>query len=459
MNTQELLDPKSWAERTFGSVQLHDRRRTRRAVIAATKLAENPLGSLPAQMHTWKETKALYRLLDEPDVTFAALMQPHFQQTREQATGEDVVLLVQDTTDIDLSHRHKISGVGQIGNERGRGFFVQTVLAVRPQTREVLGCISQEPFVRIPAPEGEQRYQRRKREERETDVWMRQVHAIGTPESGSRWVHIGDRGADMFPFFQACQATQTHFLVRAAQNRRVEVCEEEISYSLTQARAFPSQASRVLELPARHGHQKRDAQLQLAFGQMTLLPPRHEPRAGKDPVTVWIVRVWEEQAPEGEEPLEWLLLTSVPTTTLEEAWERVEWYRHRWLVEDYHQCLKSGCRIEERQLQTVDGLMRLLGLLSPLAVRLLQIRACAREDPERPAYEVIEPLMLAVLAERTGGSPLTMTVGTFWTEVARLGGYLARSHDGPPGWRTIWKGWLSLQTLLEGVHLAFHLRL
>jgi len=115
-------------------------------------MAANPLGSLPAQMQTWRETKALYRLLDEPDVSFAALMQPHLHQTREQATSAPVVLMVQDTTAIDLSHRRKISGVGQIGNERGRGFFVQTVLAVRPQTREVLGCMAQEPFVRIPAP-------------------------------------------------------------------------------------------------------------------------------------------------------------------------------------------------------------------------------------------------------------------------------------------------------------------
>ena len=97
MNTQDVLDPKSWAERTFGSAQMHDRRRTRRAVQAATNLAENPLGSLPAQMHTWKETKAVYRLLDEPDVTFAALMQPHVHQTREQALSSPVVLLVQDT--------------------------------------------------------------------------------------------------------------------------------------------------------------------------------------------------------------------------------------------------------------------------------------------------------------------------------------------------------------------------
>src|SRR5260221_14226103 len=102
MNTQEVLDPQQWAERTFGDVQLHDLRRTRRAVQAASRLAENPLGSLPAQMQTWKETKALYRWLDEPDVTFAALMQPHFQQTREQATSSPVVLLVQDKTDIDF---------------------------------------------------------------------------------------------------------------------------------------------------------------------------------------------------------------------------------------------------------------------------------------------------------------------------------------------------------------------
>jgi Transposase DDE domain len=302
--------------------------------------------------------------------------------------------------------------VGQIGNERGRGFLVQSVLAVLPQTQEVLGCMAQEPFVRIPAPLGEQRYQQRKREERETDVWIRQVHAIGTPESGSMWVHVGDRGADMFPFFQACRSTQTHFLVRAAQNRRTQASEDEISYSLTRARAFPSQASRQFEVPARHGHPGRSTHLQLAFGQMALLPPRHEPRASKEPLTVWVIRVWEEQAPEGEEPLGWVLLTSVPTTTLEQAWERVDWYRHCWLVEDYHRCLKSGCRIEERQLQSVDGLIRLLGLLSPMAVRLLQVRAYAREDPERLASGVIEPLMLAVLAERCGQSPLTMTVGT-----------------------------------------------
>lgn len=459
MNTQELLDPKQWAERTFGKARLNDIRRTRRAVQAASRLAAHPLATLPEQMQTWKETKALYRLLDEPDVSFDRLIGPHLQQTREQAASSPAVLLVQDTTAIDLSHRHKISGVGQIGNERGRGFFVQTVLAVHPEPRAVLGCMAQEPFVRVAAPQGEQRYQRRKREQRETDVWMRQVEAIGTAPEGTMWVHLGDRGADLFPFFRACQATQTHFLVRAAQNRRAQEQEEEITYVLTSARSWPSQDVHPFEVKARHGRAARQTQLHLAYGPMTLLPPRYEPRAGPETIQVWVIRVWEEQAPEGEEPLEWVLLTSVPTTTWAGAWERVDWYADRWLVEDYHQCLKSGCRIEQRQLQDVENLIRLLGLLSPLAVRLVQLREDVRADPDRPACEVIEPLTLAIVAERASCSPPSLTMGTFWKEVARMGGYLARTHDGPPGWRTIWKGWLSLQTLLEGLHLAFHLRL
>ncbi len=114
------------------------------------------------------------------------------------------------------------------------------------------------------------------------------------------------------------------------------------------------------------------------------------------------------------------------------------------MVEDYHHCLKSGCRMEERQWQSVDGLIRLLGLLSPLAVRLLQIRGDARSQPERPAHEVIEPLMLAVVARRSGHSPATLTIGSDLGRKSHAWvASLSRSHDGPPGWRTIWKGWLS----------------
>lgn len=149
-------------------------------------------------------------------------MQPHFHHTRKQIEAQSVVLLVQDTTDIDLTHYPKMQGLGQIGNEGGRGLYLQTVLAVLPESGEVVGCALQEPFVRTPAPKGETRSKRRQRATRETDVWMRLVRQLDCFPAQTTVVHVGDRAADLFPFFQACQATQTQFLVRAFENRRID---------------------------------------------------------------------------------------------------------------------------------------------------------------------------------------------------------------------------------------------
>ena len=178
-----------------------------------------------------------------------------------------------------------------------------------------------------------------------------------------------------------------------------------------------------MDLPARPGRKARSTTLSLSWTPLDVLPPRHDPRLNKLPaLPVWVIRVWEEGTPEGEEPLEWILLTSLSSTTSEQGWQRAEWYRARWRVEDYHHCLKTGCRMEERQVQSAERLIRLLGVLSPLAVRLLQVRDLSRQAPERLAQEVIEPETVTVLAAEVGLSPSTMTVGTFWTEVARLGG-------------------------------------
>ncbi len=459
MNAQELLDPECWARKTFGQVKLKDIRRTGRAVKAAARLAENPAASLPAQMQTWKDVMALYRLLDEPDVSFEALMQPHWQQTREQMVAHPLVLLVQDTTEVDLTRHPKTAGLGPIGNGGGQGLLLQTVLAVLPENREVVGCAMQEPFMRIPIPAGETRSKRRQRNERETDVWMRQVSRLGSFPVETMAVHVGDRGADMFPFFQACRAAQTHFLVRAFENRRIEAESQPQRYLIDEIRSWSAVASRPFDVPASHRRRARSTEVQLAFGTITILPPRFEKRCPKEPLPLWAIRVWEEETPAGEEPLEWLLLTSIETTSLQQAWERVGWYACRWVVEDYHQCLKTGCRIEERQLQQADRWMRLLGLLSPTAVRLLQLRDLSRRTPQRAASAIVEADLLAIMASHAGLDPSQMTIEVFWREVARMGGYLARRHDGPPGWKTLWRGWLRLQTLLEGVHLASHLRL
>jgi len=224
MNTQEILNPEWWAEATFGQTQLKDMRRTRRAVTAATHMAEDPAASRPSQAQSWKDGKAVYRLLDEPDVTFDALMQPHWQQTRQHMDTLPLVLLVQDTTDLDFSHRGKMSGLGEIGDGNGRGIYLQTVLAVEPGSREVVGCAYQHPFMRVPAPTGETRAQRRKRA-KETDVWHHCAQHIGPSPASSMRVHVADRGADIFEFLHVCRSIDTHFLVRATQDRRIQTQE------------------------------------------------------------------------------------------------------------------------------------------------------------------------------------------------------------------------------------------
>ena len=215
----------------------------------------------------------------------------------------------------------------------------------------------------------------------------------------------------------------------------------------------------TLQLDGNHKRKGREAKLCISWGTLRLWPPDGE--AGKDerPMVVTVVRTWEPEPPEGVEALEWLLITSVATQTEEQAWERVQWDRMRWIVEDDHQCLKTGCQIEARQVQTYEGLRTVLGFLAPLAIRLLQWRSIARQEPERLAREVFPPTMVKVVAHLARVSPDQLTTRGCWHRIAQAGGYLGRKGDGEPGWKTLWKGWLSIQTLLEGVHLASQLSL
>ncbi len=460
MNTASLLSASEWAQATFGEARLGDKRRTERVVRMATLMATQSDVSLPRMMKSKAELKAAYRLLETPDVTYEALMHPHLQQTQQQAGNHRRILLIQDTTDLNYSHHPKTTGLGPLKNKQQHGMLLQTVLAVDVQHSQVLGIMHQEPFLRKLAPQRETRAERLKRE-RESQVWERSVTQIGSPPEGVEWIHVGDRGSDIFTFFEACLAQRTHFVVRAAQDRRVQ-CEEEaeqIGRLKDSIRAQPSSQKKPMDLPATADRPARTAILSIAWQAVSIQPPQKGASVTGQPVAAWVVRVWEEEPVEGEEPLEWILLTSVPVHTVEQAWERVEWYRARWIVEDYHQGLKTGCHIEERQLQTYEGLRRLLGLLAPMAVRLLQLRAVARLNPELPATESMPQEIVRVVAYLAQVPAAQLTTQQCWYTIAGQGGYLGRPGDGPPGWKTLWYGWFHLQTLLQGIHLASFLSL
>ncbi|MDQ2741325.1 MAG: IS4 family transposase, partial [Chloroflexota bacterium] len=274
---------------------------------------------MPRQANDLAALKGIYRVLDEEDVTFAALMTPHWQQTRQAAAHPPLVLLVQDTTELNYTRHPAADDLGPIGNEHGRGYLLHSVLAVHPESREVLGLLHQEPFLRKSAPPGEHTSQRLKRE-RESQVWGRAVEAVGSSPDGTTWVHVGDRGSDLFPFLSACREQQVHFLVRASQNRRVDRADDTRDYLLDVARQLPGQGTREVDLPARAGCAARRATLQVATTALTLVPPVQDPHY--PPLAAWVIRVWEVDPPATvEEPVEWVLVTSVATTTVEQAWE------------------------------------------------------------------------------------------------------------------------------------------
>lgn len=478
MEPGTLLSAQQWAKQTFGEVQLGDQRREQRALTMAAAMAADPAASLPQQMGSEGQVHAAYRFLQSPHVDYEALIEPHVQQTREAMSQSRRVLLIQDTTEVDYQAHPSTTGLGPIGNGSHHGYLLQTVLAVEPQSRQVLGIAHQEPFLRQPAPKGETKWEREQRQQREAQVWERSVRAIGSPPEGSQWIHVGDRASDMFAFLRACLDSGCDFVVRASSDRCVDLLVEQADTPVAPrshhkvdathpasrhlfevAASWPVQGERDLDLEATKTSQARTARLVISSGRVRLLPPRQQEKIDRRPIVVCVVRVWEPEPPKGVEGLSWLLLTSVAVQSVEQAWQRVDWYRARWLVEDYHQGLKTGCCIEGRQVQTYEGLRRLLGLLSPLAVRLLQLRAASRQDPQQPATQVLPAEVVAVVAAKVRLPLAGMTAQQCWYAIARLGGYLARKGDGPPGWKTLWRGWLQVQTLLEGVQLAARLAL
>jgi len=447
-----------WAKQQFGEVCLGDKRRTQRAVKIAEQMACEPFGSLPKQMKSWEAQKGAYRLLDNDGVSHSQLSEPHWRQTREKAgqTGS-VTLMVQDFTDLNFTHHPATQGLGALSGQAFlSGLWVHNTLAIQPQVRQVLGLAYQQVWAR-----GAQRYtgreskaMRRKRSDRQSLRWSQAVAAIGRPPEGARWVYVADREADMFEFFENILSLGADFCIRLVQERRLaDWTIEQPVYLLKTVRNMPEMGQRTLDIPASPGQVARQAQLAVSWQTITLRSPRNTPGEDKY-VTAWAVRTWEKEHPSNADPIEWLLITSVPVQSLPEALERIEWYTCRWIIEEYHRCLKTGCQIEKSQLRHAKRIQRLLAFLSILAIRLLQLRDLSRTTPHLLAMDHVDPILVQIIALRSNKKSNDLSLGFFWIEIAKLGGFPARKSDGEPGWLRLWRGWLQLLNLAEGVRLA-----
>jgi hypothetical protein len=453
MNTLEL-DVNVWAEQQFGQCDLGDKRRTRRAVQAAAQFAAHPNGSTPKQTESWADCEGVYRLFHEEDVTFQALTEPHFRQTRACAPGH--YLLLGDTTTVDFGARRKAQELKPVGDGHGLGFLLHSSLMVTADRGAVVGMAGQLIYYREPVPEKETPRERLQRTERESRIWGDVIRQVGAAAENVRYTHVFDRGADNFEVYCQLVLTPADWVVRAAQLTRIIHAPQGERIQLQKyLETLPAAGTYQLEIPARHDQKARTAKVEVRFGALTVPRPReYGPfvrACGIQEIAMFVVEVREPHPPTGVEPMHWVLLTSHEVPSFRRALTVIGYYEKRPIIEEYHKALKTGCRLEERQYRTSRRLEAVTGMLSILAVRLLQLRTTARTDPQRPAEQVVpRPWVEMLRAVQKGRHRGIETVYEFYRALARLGGFLGRKSDGEPGWFTLWQGLEKLLLLLRG---------
>ena len=446
-----------WAEIEFGETELGDVRRRRRLIEMATTLAKRPTGSLPEACEDGAQLKAVYRFFAHDEIEPSAMLASHVQATTDRLQQERLVLAVQDTTVLDYTHHPATTGLGAVHDARHQGMFVHRTLAITPE-RVPLGLLGQEVWTRDPAQVGK-RATRKQRPiaEKESHKWLTSVAAVSAARAccpGTRFVSVGDREADVYDLFAQPRPAGVDLLVRAAWDRGVE---EPQAHLWAAVEAAPVAGTLTVTVPPKPGQPARTADLTVRFRPVALKPPRHRTAEHLPSAAVWAVWVVEDAPPTDGTPVEWLLLTTGRVRSARQALTRVSWYACRWGIEAWHKVLKSGCRIEARQLESADRLRRCLTLYSVVAWQIVFATMLARAAPDLPCSVLLDPeewQALSCVIHRSAfppTTPPTLQQAVRW--IARLGGFLDRRSDGDPGPIVLWRGFQHLADHTTMPHL------
>ncbi len=468
MNGVNRTDSMSFGSLNFSHAELGDVRRTKRLVATVDQFCRHPGGSLPDKLSSPKDLKALYRLCEREEVTHAAIMTSTRQHTLGQIGRHDgVVLVLHDATELDYTMHNSLSDhLGQIGDGGGRGYICHNSLAIDADTREVFGLTNQILHHRVETPKKETLAQRRTRESRESRLWLR---GTDTLPGDAKLVDVCDQGADTFEFLEHECHSGRQFVIRSKHSRKMYAGTEPTGKRRdlrNYVRSLTSAGEKEVTLQAipvqkgKKARKARRAKLLVSFAAVCVdRPHAKHGEHGNDPLPMYVIRVWEPRPPKGEKALEWFLLTNHPVATLKDAHRVIEWYEARWVIEEYHKAMKTGCGIEELQFTYLDRLEPMIAVLSTVAITLLNLRAiCRTPDAEtRRATTLFSADYVRVLAAWRFKKPRTdLTIREFCLALARLGGHQNRKHDGLPGWITLWRGWSKLQAMLDGAEIAQH---
>jgi hypothetical protein len=437
----------------LAGAELGDPRRVARAQRVTERLAKSPQESLPTALVTDAELEAAYRFFNNDEVTFEQLLAAHADAVAERAASRKVVLAIHDTTTCAFPHADP-EEVGYLPTGKAGLLLHLTLLVDTQDWRRPLGIVHGEPIRRT------QKTRRRRKSpgtetakwaNKESERWLRGVLSTEKRLTGKAAViHIADRESDQYALLSAMAAAKQRFIVRARHDRCVVDADRRglhIRHLVERAeprleREVPLTRRLAKTAPvARRNHPPREgrlAKLRFATTVAELRGPQYYTGTSTS-TTVNVVHVSEVDAPAGQEPVDWLLYTTEPIGTLAEIATVVDYYRCRWLIEELNKALKTGCVVQDRQLESYDALVNMLALSLPIAVELLALRSLARVGPDRPATDFLSRGQLAALRHLSHrpvpGHPTVKDV--LWC-IAGLGGHI--KNNGPPGWQVLQRG-------------------
>lgn len=432
------------------AIDLGDKRLDKRSRILLERLAADPPASINAACGGWSETQAAYRFFDNDQVEPEKILQPHRQATQKRIAEQSVVLLVQDTTELDYTD-HPTQDSGVLDAEHRFGVYDHSHIAFTPEGL-CLGVLDVEFFSRDPEQLGKTRERRGDPiETKESFRWLegyRLACQLQAAEPQTQIISVADCESDIYDIFteQDQQETPADFVIRAKQNRCLTEQDRHAGGKvyhkvLDEVATSEIITTRQLELPQTPKREARQATLAIRAKRVHVRPPAH--RRELPEVTYNVVLVEEVDAPDDGTAVSWLLITTLPIDSVEAVLRVIDYYTARWPVEVFFRVYKTGCRVEEIQLETNDRLLPCLMLYKVIAWRLMYLTFLGRECPELPCDVLFADEEWKPVWKIIRGDPLPEAapqLSEFIPLLARLGGYNARKHDRPPGAQAIWIG-------------------
>ncbi len=470
------LDDNCWAENEFGGAPIGDNRLSNRLVDIAQTKGQNPGASwLAACRGNKAAAKGYYRFIEHPDeeaMTMENILKPHRERTIRRMEGQQTVLCIQDTTSLNYTELQQCEGLGVIGKNNtsteNRGLRLHSTMAITTDGLP-LGILRGQCYAPELKPERKGKDRRTiPIEEKETFRWiegLRDCMEVIKDMPSTSGVAVMDREGDFFELFDEWrQNPRVDLLIRAQHDRRTG---EDLSL-FEMVEQSPIQFRLRIDIPrysarrkkagrsARKKSSARQAEVAVRYTSANLLPPRWGLNSGKAPVPVWFIHIVEEDPPKGIQPLEWRLITTIEIDSEEKAIQCLRWYRLRWRIEDWHRVLKTGCKIERLAHKTAERLKRAIAINMVIAWRIMMMTLLGREVPDLPAEVLFSDIEIEVLQRHAlkKKQKKPSSLGDAVILLGRLGGYLGRGKDPPPGHEVIWKGYSQLQTMCMGFLLA-----